>query len=145
MVGRCGSGQPAGHTTRAYSTVSGVRETPVPELSPEQKFAQAERAKRSMEEVVDLYAPRMKPRKLTAAEKAEASALLAKIHDDPVWPDVERLMVLAESGDKDAMLNLLKALEGRPGGSQSKVIWFAPWESWFGSAQSGIAARWAAL
>lgn len=134
----------AGHTTRAYSTISGIRETPVPELTPEQKFAAAERAKRSLEEVVDLYAPRMKPRKLTAAEKAEANALLAKIHDDPVWPDVERLMVLAESGDKDAMLNLLKAFDGRPGGSQSTVIWFAPWESWFGSAQSGIAARWAA-
>ncbi len=134
----------AGHTTRAYSTISGVRETPVPELTAEQKFAAAERAKRSLEEVVDLYAPRMKPRKLTAAEKAEANTLLTKIHDDPVWPDVERLMVLAESGDKDAMLNLLKALDGRADGSQSTVIWFAPWESWFGSAQSGIAARWAA-
>jgi hypothetical protein len=134
----------AGHTTRAYSTISGVRETPLPELSPEQKFAAAERAKRSLEEVVDLYAPRMKPRKLTAAEKAEANALLTKIHDDPVWPDVERLMVLAESGDKDAMLNLLKAFKGKPDGSQSTGIWFAPWETWFGSAQTGIAARWAA-
>lgn len=134
----------AGHTTKAWGTVSGVRETPIAELTPEQQFAASERAKRSLEEVVDLYAPRMKPRKLTAAEKAEANALLAKIYLDPVWPDVERLMVLAESGDRNAMANLLKAFKGNPNGSQSTGIWFAPWESWFGSAQSGIAARWSA-
>ncbi|AXE65808.1 hypothetical protein BBF93_17385 [Hyphomonas sp. CACIAM 19H1] len=133
-----------GHTTKAWGTVSGVRETPIPELSPEQAFAKSERAKRSLEEVVDLYAPRMKPRKLTAAEKSEANALLAKIHDDPVWPDVERLMVLAESGDREAMLNLLKAFKGKPDGSQSTGIWFTPWESWYGVPQEGIAARWAA-
>lgn len=141
---RCILRPKAGFTSKAAGTISGVRETPVPALTPEQAFAKSERAKRPMEEVVDLYAPRMKPRKLTPAEKAEANALLAKIHDDPVWPDVERLMVLAESGDKDAMLNLLKALNGKPGGSQSSGIWFTPWESWYGAPQAGIAARWAA-
>lgn len=141
---RCTLRPQAGFTSTAMGTISGVRETPVPELTPEQKFARSERAKRSSEEVIDLYAPRMKPRKLTTAEKAEASALLARIYDDPVWPDVERLMVLAESGDRDAMLNLLKALKGKPDGSQSSAIWFTPWESWYGTPQTGIAARWAA-
>ena len=141
---RCVLRAKTGYVSPARGTISGERETPVPELNAEQKFAAAERAKRSLEEVVDLYAPRMKPRKLTAAEKAEANALLAKIHNDPVWPDVERLMVLAESGDKDAMLSLLKALKGREDGSQASGIWFTPWESWYGAPQEGIAARWAA-
>lgn len=141
---RCTLRPSAGFAGAAPGTTSGVRETALPELTPEQKFAESERAKRSMEEVVDLYAPRMKPRKLTPAEKTEAETLLARIYTDAVWPDLERLMVLAESGDKAAMLNVLKALKGKPDGSQSARIWFAPWESWYGSPQTGIAARWAA-
>lgn len=121
----------------AYNMVSGLRETPYPELTPEQAFAKAERMKRSSEEVIDLYAPRIKARKLTAAERAEAKALLAKIKADSTWDNVERLMILAESGDKEMMTAFLEALD--------TGIWFTPWESWgaFGAA-SGIRARWAA-
>jgi hypothetical protein len=121
----------------AYNMVSGLRETPFPELTPEQAFAKSERMKRSTEEVIDLYAPRIKPRKLTAAERAEAKALLAKIKADSTWDNVEKLMVLAESGDKEMMTDFLEAL--------NTGIWFTPWESWgaFGAGY-GIRARWAA-
>jgi len=108
-------------------------------------FAASERAKRSFEEVVNLHSPRIVKRRLSSEEKAVIPDMLRTVWDEKTWASVQPLMRLAETGDKDAMLALLKAFKGEGETSIYKILSNAPLESWNpNEAQLGIMGRWGA-
>jgi len=108
-------------------------------------FAASERAKRSFEEVVNLHMPRIVKRRLSSEEKAAIPDMLRRVWDEKTWESIQPLMRLAESGDKDAMLALLRAFKGEDETSIYKILSNAPLESWNPrEAQLGIMGRWGA-
>jgi len=108
-------------------------------------FAASERAKRSFEEVVNLHMPRIVKRRLSSEEKAAIPGMLCRVWDEQTWESVQPLMRLAESGDKTAMLALLKAFKGEGETSVYKILNDAPLESWNPEeVQLGIMGRWGA-
>lgn len=114
-------------------------------MTPAQREASLLRAQRSSEEVVDLHAPRIRPRALSAEERSEVRSLLNGALTDPylTWDRLEPLMALAESGDKEAMHAVLRAFKGPDPNSIARPAWFAPLESFDGMASSLLAGRWA--
>lgn len=114
-------------------------------MTPAQREASRLRAQRSTEEVVDLYAPRIRPRALSAEERSQVRSLLNGALTDPylTWERLEPLMALAESGDKEAMHTVLRAFKGPDRNTVHRSVWFAPLESFDGLASSRLAARWA--
>ncbi|MGQ2989600.1 MAG: PAN domain-containing protein [Brevundimonas sp.] len=114
-------------------------------MTPAQREASRLRAQRSSEEVVDLYAPRIRPRTLSTEERGQVQALLNGALTDPylTWDRIEPLMALAESGDKEAMHAVLRAFKGPERNTINRHVWFAPLESFDGLASSRLAARWA--
>lgn len=103
------------------------------------------RAQRSPEEVVDLHAPRIRPRNLTTAERSEVQSLLAAAmsSNDLQWSVMEPLMALAESGDRAAMHAVLMAFRGPQRDVVYRGVWHAPWESFAGQPAAALAGRWA--
>lgn len=54
-------------------------------------------------EVIELHRPRITARTLSSAERKEAADLAKAYSAQPTWATLERLAVLAQSGDKDVM------------------------------------------
>lgn len=111
---------PKTKTDKRY--MSGLRQSPKPALRTappppptEADLAAAKiRALRVPEEVVELHRPRFAPRKLSAAEKAEAHQIGQWIKAGLTWPEFQRLQQLAESGDKQVMELVYNALKDMP-------------------------------
>lgn len=114
-------------------------------LTAAQREASRLRSQRSPEEVVDLYAPRIRERRLTSGEREQVQSLLASAmsRNDLDWSQMEPLMTLAESGDRDAMRAVLTAFKGPEQHVVYRGVWYAPWESFAGMPTAALAGRWA--
>lgn len=106
-----------GQKVKHKHVTSGLRSSPIPPSrealvlpEPPALASLEERALRVPEEVVELHRPRMSLRKLTSAEKQDARTLGQYKMEGITWAEFHRLQTFAETGDTQAMADIIKVL-----------------------------------
>ena len=106
-----------GEKVKSRYVTSGLRSSPVPPSreglvlpEPPALASLEERSRRVPEEVVELHRPRMSLRKLTSAEKRDARTLGQYKMEGITWAEFHRLQTFAETGDTQAMADVIEVL-----------------------------------